>query len=131
MHLSGNTAIHGICVADRVALESESAGAGAPELVSPGGGRFPRWSPDGSTIYYRDGSRLMAAPFVSVDDAPRPGTPRVILDRDDWAGPDFEVSPGGDLLFRRLLPADTAPRPPIVVVLNWFEELKERVPTGR
>ena len=89
--------------------------------VSIDGGTNPRWAPDGSTLFYRDGRRVMAAPV-----SPRPsfsvGTARMLFEADFLS---FEVAPDGQR-FLLLTPNPEANRAEIHVVLNWFNELKER-----
>ena len=95
----------------------------------------PLWGADGHEIYYRNGGQLMG---VSVETEPgfSAGNPEVLLDGlpDDhgvwnWMKP-YDVAPDGQrfLLVRKEEGSDPTQ---INVVLNWFEELKQRVPTGR
>jgi hypothetical protein len=44
--------------------------------------------------------------------------------------PDYDVSPDGQR-FLMLKPSEQAAPTQINVVLNWFEELKQKVPTGK
>ena len=99
--------------------------------VSPAGGVSPRWSRDGSTLFYRDGQAIMA---VSV----RGATP------DDWSAPEhlfegpyffiegprvFDVAADGRLLMLKAASGDADGTPiSLIVVQNWTEELKRRVP---
>jgi serine/threonine protein kinase len=105
--------------------------------ASKNGGQNPLWSPDGRELFYRSGDAVMA---VAVETEPMLslGTP-VILFRDIYAGfttdisaTTWDISPDGK---RFLMMKDTATesaeetaRDRIIAVLNWFEELKERVP---
>jgi hypothetical protein len=66
------------------------------------------------------------------------GTPQVVVDGQYLAprgGRTYDVSPDGKrfLMIKDATPTPTssgAPRPSqLVIVLNWFEELKRRVPT--
>jgi hypothetical protein len=43
-------------------------------------------------------------------------------------GHNWDISPDGNRFLMLKPPAAAAPRPKINVVLNWFEELKQRVP---
>jgi len=99
--------------------------------VSTQGGRGPRWSPDGKELIYRRGDRFLAA--------------RITSDGPLWVGdsvPLFELlvasgtttqqagyspSPDGQR-FLVQLPHPNAVPTRINVVLNWFEELKAKVP---
>jgi serine/threonine-protein kinase len=99
--------------------------------VSSGGGRQPAWSRDGRELFFRapDGS-LMA---VSVEAGPRfaVGLPGKVLDHTHYsAGPyrSYDVSADGKRFLLLKRDADTAEAAHIVVVQNWFEELKRLVP---
>jgi len=105
--------------------------------ISTNGGDSPIWSPDGKELFYRNGDSFMG---VAVETAPtfKPGKPKVL-----FKGSYFSVnSPTGgyalwdigpDGRFLMVKPPETAasagvgPRK-ISIVLNWFEELKQRVP---
>jgi Tol biopolymer transport system component len=111
--------------------------------VSPSGGDSPLWSPDGRELFYLNGDAVMA---VSVKIEPSfeiVGTPKTLF-RGTYIGtfPDngtpWDISPDG----KRFLmikpptstgaaPAAAAPQPKINIVLNWFEELRQRVPAGK
>jgi hypothetical protein len=92
--------------------------------VSPDGGQSPRWSTDSGTFYYRRGADMMA---VSVGAGPGvpPGPPKKLFD-----GPyqdDFDIASDGRFL---MIKEPASPPPPerrIIVVLNWIQELKERL----
>jgi Tol biopolymer transport system component len=88
--------------------------------VSIEGGTIPRWAPDGSTLFYQQGRRLMAVP-VSLRPSLSLGTARTLFEADFLS---FEVAPDGRFLL--LTPNPEANRAEIHVVLNWFKELKER-----
>jgi Tol biopolymer transport system component len=92
--------------------------------VSVDGGDFPIWSRDGREIYFRNGDKALA---VSVS----PGGPfSVSRPKQLFEGnfsPSWEVAPDGRFLMVRRSEEQTSSRQ-INVVLNWFEELKQRVP---
>ena len=110
--------------------------------VSNNGGDSPLWSPDGQELFYRNADAVVA---VAVETEPtfKPGNPETL-----FQGPFFsygnvgmrftvwDISPDGKRFItgRRLEQIDDEsteagfPRK-INIVLNWFEELKERVPT--
>jgi hypothetical protein len=90
--------------------------------VTTAGGDEPRWSDDGERIYYRDGDRAMA---VTVDEGPpfQSSDPEFLF---DGLSPVWDISPGGDFF----VTLDPVEPPRLVVILNWFEELKRLVPTG-
>ena len=62
---------------------------------------------------------------IDADTAFEFGNPESLFDYPIAAG----ISPDGRLLLIRDVEVETEPvRPHIITVLNWFEELKERVP---
>lgn len=106
------------------------------------GGTYPLWSPDGSHIFYRRGFGIaLQGPGlmeIEVETGPpfRFGNERTLPIEDflifNWHR-DYDITPDGRFLM--VFPADPADssepaRPRINVVLNWFEELKERVPVN-
>jgi hypothetical protein len=64
------------------------------------------------------------------------GKPRILFEgryeRTPATGPNYDISPDGQR-FLMLKPSEQEAAAPtqINVVLNWFEELKRRVPTGQ
>ena len=80
----------------------------------------------------REGDKVMA---VSVDPATgTSGPPRVLFsgpypDNTGWTRPrSYDVTPDGERFLLTKLPGEQT-RPKIMIVLNWLEELKQRVPT--
>jgi len=103
------------------------------QLVSTDGGQQPRWSPDGQELFYLDlgASRLMVVPITTGSEL-TVGSPRTLVEAPvfDFAGRiAYDVGPDGRVVII-LLPsrASVGASPQIHVVLNWFEELLERVP---
>ena len=106
---------------------------GSRVTVSNSGGIHPAWSPDGRRLYYMSGT-VMYAVDVTTDPGFERGTPDALFDREYFVGANrqFDVGPDGE----RFLMIETdqggaAAASRINVILNWFEELKERVPSGR
>jgi serine/threonine-protein kinase len=105
----------------------DTAGAGGRWQLSTEGGEEPHWSGDGREIYYRNGSRLMSV-SLGRQRTPDPGAPALVFDgvhdlRSD-SGLSYAVDPkGGRFLMIRLSDANTTSS--IVVVLNWFLELRD------
>lgn len=107
-------------------------GSGARLQVSPNGGGSPAWARNGRELFYRasgdDGNWMMAVP-VRTGARLELGQP-VRLFRDtygtSWAGRSYDVAADGRFLMVKPV-REAAPRE-IVVVLNWFAELKRRVP---
>ena len=107
--------------------------------ISTGLGISPRWSAVGDELYYqsRDDQggaiRMMAVP-VDTHQALSPGTATVLFDGpyrwgDGFGANAFDVASDGRFLMIRddSLLNENEPAE-VTIVLNWFEELKERVP---
>jgi serine/threonine-protein kinase len=108
---------------------------GTERRVSEGGGAGPVWSPDGSALYYRS-QRDRLLMVASIGPGGRPGRSRSLFaaERFRFSGnaPAFDIHPDGKR-FVMVTQGDEPPPEPaqINVVLDWFEELRQRVPTGR
>jgi hypothetical protein len=99
--------------------------------VSPAGGSSPKWARDGKTLFYRDESDALVAVPVDTSGATLTwGSPRRLFDiRASTTIPDrsYDVSVDGKRFL--FVKEDTSTRAPeIVVVLDWLEELKAKVP---
>ena len=100
--------------------------------VSQGGGENAVWAHDGKTIYYRHGDKMME---VAFDDEPemRIGDPELLFEGEYRGGETrqmYDIGPEGEGFLMLTVPQEHWPNS-INVILNWFEELKQRVPTGR
>ncbi len=113
-------------------------GPGTETAVSIGGGYGPMWSPDDSEIYYlyRGGgeTHFMAA---SLQGDPRfriLGQEKLFDGVRFWnlpSGAHYDVHPDGQRFLVLNMRSGDEEVAKINVVLNWFAELKRRVPTGR
>jgi eukaryotic-like serine/threonine-protein kinase len=99
--------------------------------VSPAQGSEPVWTRGGRELVYRTGDSVMT---VSVDlENGRSSPPRVLFagpypDNPGWTRPrSYDVTPDGERFLMTKLPP-VQPRPRVAVVLNWFDELRARVP---
>ena len=98
--------------------------------ISTAGGSSPLWSPDGSELFYEGFDRRIRGVQVEVGDGFSPSTPEVVVDAPYYSNAltrPFDISPDG----RRFLVIQEGPdvaRQSIHVVLNWDQELLERVP---
>jgi serine/threonine protein kinase/Tol biopolymer transport system component len=109
-------------------------GPGGKWQISTEGGTEPAWNPNGRELFYRSGDKMMA-----VDIATQPGfaagKPRMLFERQYVRTPgtnsNYDVFPDGQrfLMLKAVEQAQAAPTQ-INVVLNWFEELKRRVPAS-
>jgi Tol biopolymer transport system component len=90
-------------------------------------GTDPKWAPDGTEVYYRSGARLMAARIDSTAGI-RVLSRRLVIEPflPPWYD-DYDIHPNG----RRLAlvrPAGTTPTREVILVLNWFAELRRLTP---
>ena len=129
---------------ERVYARPYPVAAGGQRAVSEGPGVEPLWSPTGDEIFFMGnpgdimGVAVQAGSNTLTALSPEPRFPyasQFVMDSFEYT-PAYDVFPGGEgwvviqLASLAALPgseADAA-RPRIKVVLNWFEELKERVP---
>jgi hypothetical protein len=95
----------------------------------------PARNPNGCELFYRSGDKIMAVE-IATQPGFSAGTPQMVFVRQYEKAPfpisNYDVSPDGQR-FLMLKPTEqigTAPTQ-INVVLNWFEELKQNVPTGK
>jgi hypothetical protein len=92
------------------------------------------WSPNGRELFYRSGDKMMAVD-TATQPSFAPGKPRTLFEGPYLQSPltaaNYDVSPDGQqfLMVKRSEAEGPAPTQ-INVVLNWFEELKRRVPAG-
>ena len=108
---------------------------GNKEQISTGGGQDPVWSLDGRELFYRDlsGSRMMVAP-IETEPTLTLGTATVAFEGTYFQGIGrrHDLAPDGRFLMIKPTGAVTEDAaltlPQIVVVQNWFEELKRLVP---
>ena len=112
------------------------------QITQPGvGGAMPVWSPDGDGLFYRNQqndtgtgvtaeTRLMAVD-ITTDPTLRWTNERTLPIEGFVtvnARRDYDITPDGEQ-FLMVFPAEAdTERQQINIVLNWFEELKERVP---
>jgi hypothetical protein len=94
----------------------------------------PVWSPDGRELFYDRGNAMMAVP-VETKTSFSHGTPRVLFQRPYVYGVTssyeraYDIAPDGRfLMLKEVASTTSAPPDQMIVVLNWTEELKRRVP---
>ena len=108
--------------------------------ISTAGGRSPLWAAGGRELFFVKGSALMATP-VQSSPVFRAGNPTPLFDSGSLllegrlignTGRTYDVAKDGRFLMTKFAAAGAgaqAGTPGIIVVQNWTEELKQRVPT--
>jgi len=106
--------------------------AGGKRLASSGGGVRPEWSPNRHDLLYRNlNGQIMDAPYTASGgafsaDKPRLWSSRVVVE--------YDIAPDGKSVAAILDPpasADKAASVEAVFLLNFFDELRRRVPAGK
>jgi len=109
--------------------------------VSTSGGIAPRWSRDGTEVFYLAGADAMMVAEVSAEgESLRVGQrstlfqlPANTVRSDIFIPYDVGLTADRQLLMARAYVDRSIQEdfvPPMVLVVNWFEELKQRVPTS-
>ena len=106
-------------------------GPGGKWQISTDGGGEPMWNPKGRELFYRSGQKMMAVDYTEQPEFSA-GKPKLLFEGPYVPSPrslaDYDVTPDGQ---RFLMLKNAEQRPgEISVVLNWTEELKQKVPAG-
>jgi serine/threonine-protein kinase len=101
--------------------------------ISRDGGDSPLWSPDGRELFYRNGDKVLAASVKTDPDFSIEGMPRTLFQGKyiqalPLEGTPWDINPDGKR-FLMIKPSAEIPRK-INIVVNWFEELKQKVPVN-
>jgi serine/threonine-protein kinase len=110
-------------------------GPGGKWQVSTEGGTEPVWNPNGRELFYRQANKMMAVD-VTTQPGFSAGKPKLLFEEPYLPTAatiqNYDVSPDGQhfLMVKPVEQEQSAPTQ-INVVLNWFEELKQKVPTGK
>ena len=111
-------------------------GPGGKWQISTEGGTEPLWNRNGRELFYRSGRKMMAVQVVTQPSFSA-GKPAMLFEREygisefPSTGVAYDVSPDGQ---RFLMVKETDQNTAVAqisVVLNWFEELKRRVPAEK
>jgi Tol biopolymer transport system component len=109
-------------------------GPGGKWQVSTDGGTEPVWNRNGRELFYRQGNRMIAVD-VAMQTVFSASKPRMLFEGPylPSAGnsPDYDVSPDGQRFLMVKAPEREQISSQIAIVQNWFEELKQKVPTGK
>jgi Tol biopolymer transport system component len=106
-------------------------GPGAKVPITRDGGTEVVWAPSGRELFFRKGNQILSV-LVQAERTLTVSTPRVLFEDasyplDAVGNANYDVFPDGQRLVI-VQGSATAPEPRVVLVLNWFEELKQRVP---
>ena len=102
--------------------------------ISTEGGTEPVWNPKGRELFYRSGSKMMAVE-VTTQETFSAGKPKMLFEGTyvptPRSFPDYDISPDGQRFL--MLKANEQVQAPtqIDVVVNWTEELKQKIPAGK
>jgi serine/threonine protein kinase/Tol biopolymer transport system component len=109
-------------------------GPGGKWQISTEGGTEPVWNPKGRELFFRNGQKMMAVnytaqPMFSAD------KPKMLFEGSyvltPRSFPDYDVSPDGQRFLMLKAPEQAQAPAPINVVLNWYEELKQKTASGK
>ena len=109
------------------------ADVGGQVRISTGGGTWAQWSPDGEELFYRglDGA-MMAVRYTVGEGELGPELPRELFEYPQSFARRFIVAPDGER-FLVYDDVDSGRDVPVqaTVVVHWFDELADTVPTDR
>jgi serine/threonine-protein kinase len=98
----------------------------------------PAWAPDGKTLFFNPGPDLFKSVAVTATPVFAFGNPvslpRPFRAAPPWRPREYDVTPDGRFIAaidRAQYDSGNLVAPQIQVVLNWFEELRARVPNAR
>jgi len=106
-------------------------GPGEAVPVSTEGGNAPRWSHDGREVFYRRGDGFLAASVTAAPGALKVSDSRRLFEARAATGrttivSGYSVAADGRFLVHLLDPRAIPTQ--IDIVLDWFDELRARVP---
>lgn len=117
---------------DEVYVRSYPDGSGRQQ-ISTNGGAQPMWNPKGGELFYKEGDRMMVVD-VQTGETFRASKPRLLFEsrfpeRSPGDPARYAVTPDGERFIVTVPAEDASATFRIQVVVNWFDELRERVPT--
>jgi eukaryotic-like serine/threonine-protein kinase len=109
-------------------------GPGGKWQISTEGGSEAVWNPKGRELFYRAGNKMMAVE-LNTEPTFSAGKPKMLFEGPyvptPRSFPDYDVSPDGQRFLMLKASEQAQAQTQINVVLNWFEELKQKVPIGK
>ena len=112
-------------------------GPGGRWQVSTGGGRFPLWSRDGRELLFETlDQHVMAVSYTAKGGSFAAGKPRVWTEtrlRNAGLLPNYDLAPDGKRLAAMVAGDASSDKPPthLTFLLNFFDELRRKAPTGK
>jgi hypothetical protein len=110
-------------------------GPGGKLQISNEGGREPLWSRNGKQLFYRWGDQVWVVD-VQIGSGFSASKPRLLFEQPGYASHSpirtWDISPDGQrFLMVKMEVRKPHPVAEMILVQNWFEELKRLVPTGK
>jgi Tol biopolymer transport system component/predicted Ser/Thr protein kinase len=108
-------------------------GPGMKYQISNEGGSAPLWARDGKQLFYRCGTQVWVVD-VETDGGFSTSKPRLLFEKSGYSAGaglrawDLSLD-GQQFLMVRVEQREPTPVTEMILIQNWFEELKERVPT--
>jgi predicted Ser/Thr protein kinase len=98
--------------------------------ISTDGGAIPRWSRNGRELFYWSGRKMMAVD-IQTNPVFRAGVPKMLFEG-TYSAAGYDVAPDGQRFLLVKPPAVLqTPADQLIVVVNWLEELRRRMPAGK
>ncbi|MGD0957224.1 MAG: protein kinase [Candidatus Acidiferrales bacterium] len=109
-------------------------GPGGKYQISVDGGSEPVWNPNGKEMFYRSDDKMMAVD-ITTQPSFSVGKPKMLFQGSylptAFTVPYYDVSPDGQRFLMIKPDEKNTSLTQIVVVQNWFEELKQKVPAAK
>ena len=110
-------------------------GPGPKYLISSEGGSSPLWARNGKQLFYRQGNQMWVVD-VRTDGGFAPSKPRLLFDKPGYASTfplrTYDLSLDSQrFLMVKIEQRKPTPVTEMILVQNWFEELKRLVPIGK
>ena len=110
-------------------------GPGMKYLVSSDGGSAPLWARNGKQLFYRQGNQMWVVD-VRTDGGFAASKPRLLFEKPGYATTfplrTYDLSLDGQrFLMVKVEQRKPTPVTEMILVQNWFEELKRLIPTGK
>jgi eukaryotic-like serine/threonine-protein kinase len=112
-----------------------ASGTGGKWQISTDGGQADQWNPNGKELFYQNGDKMYSVE-IKTEPTFSASTPHLLFEgnyeKQSGVGANYNVSPDGQR-FLMIKPGGVRQEgaTQINVVLNWFEELKAKVPLAK